>query len=438
MKPPEHEEDAICERRKAQMRIAKSHLRVANAGAVALALLGALGSHALAASPVTITYAYWDTTVTPAFQAAADEFHKDNPDITVELRTVPFSDYFTKLNTQLPSGTAPDAFWLQNIQFPLYQQNGVLADLTPFKQASSIDLSGIDANLMNPYVVDGKLYAIPWQSLPFGLYYNKAMFDKAGVAEPTNDWTWADVEKAAAALTDKAAGTYGILAPLWNYGDFYQTMYGYGAKVITKDGKDTDFDSPEAVRGISIWTNFSQKGYSPSVTQLADGDFTQWFTSGKAAMMTSGSWPVQGFQKVLGDAVKVVQMPKGTVDTSAYATTTSAVAASSQHIAEAYKWAEFLASEKGQLVLNSNSAGGTGAPVNAQANAAWIATAPGVGLENLLAELPKATLLPATKNTLAWESELTPTLAPAYEGKESVQDAASQMAQIIRGKLALE
>ncbi|MEO6012823.1 MAG: sugar ABC transporter substrate-binding protein [Devosia sp.] len=420
------------------MKTINPHLRTTAVSAIALAFIGAFGTHAFAADPVTITYAYWDTTVTPAFQAAADEFQKDNPNITVELRTVPFSDYFTKLNTQLPSGTAPDAFWLQNIQFPLYQQNGVLADLTPFKDASSIDLSGIDANLMNPYVVDGKLFAIPWQSLPFGLYYNKAMFDKAGVAVPTNDWTWADVEKAAAALTNKEEGTFGILAPIWNYGAYYQTMYGYGAKVITNGGKDTDFDSPEAVQGISVWTNFIQKGYSPSVTQLADGDFTQWFSSGKAAMFTTGSWGVQGFQKTLGDAVKVVEMPLGTVDTTAYATTTSAVAATSQHIPEAYKWAEFLSSEKGQLILNSNSAGGTGAPVNAKANDAWIATAPGVGLENLLAELPRATLLPATKNTLAWESALTETLSPAYEGTIPVQEAASQMAQIIRDKLALE
>jgi multiple sugar transport system substrate-binding protein len=411
--------------------------RIVIAGAAGLLLSMSFVGYA-AADTVTITYAYWDTTVTPAFQAAADEFHKENPDITVELRTVPFADFFTKLNTQLSSNTAPDAFWLQNIQFPLYQQNGVLADMTPFKSASKVDLTGIDANLMNPYVIDGKLYAIPWQSLPFGLYYNKTLFDKAGVAVPTNDWTWADVEKAAAALTNKAAGTYGIVAPMWNYGDFYQTMYGYGAKIITNGGKDTDFDSPQAVQGLSIWTNFSQKGYSPSIAQLADTPFDQWFSSGKVAMMTTGSWPIQGFQKTLGDAVKIVKMPKGTVDTTGYATTTSAIAASSPHVAEAYKWAEFLGGEKGQLVLNSSSGGGTGAPVNAKANDAWISTAPGAGLENLLAELPKATLLPSTKNTLAWESELTSTLTPAYNGTSSVQDAATNMAKIIRDKLAAE
>jgi multiple sugar transport system substrate-binding protein len=408
------------------------------AGVAALGLSFGFAAPALAADPVTITYAYWDTTVTPAFQAAADEFHKDNPDITVELRTVPFADFFTKLNTQLSSGTAPDAFWLQNIQFPLYQQNGVLADMTPFKAASQVDLSGIDANLMNPYVIDGKLFAIPWQSLPFGLYYNKALFDAAGVAEPTNDWTWADVEAAAAALTNKEAGTFGIVAPLWNYGTFYQTMYGYGAKIISNDGKDTDFDGAEAVAGLSVWTGFSQKGYSPSVAQLADTDANQWFASGKAAMMTTGSWAVQSLQKTLGESVRIVEMPLGTVDTTGYATTTSAIAARSPHIEQAYKWAEFLGSEKGQLILNSNSGGGTGAPVNAKANEAWIATAPGAGLENLLSELPRATLLPATRNTLAWESELTPTLTPAYNGTSSVQDAATNMARIIREKLAAE
>ncbi len=390
------------------------------------------------AEPVTITYTYWDTTVTPAFQAAADAFHKQNSDITVDLRTVPFSDFFTKLNTQLTSGTAPDAFWLQNIQFRLYADNGVLADMTPYKAKSSVDLSSIPDNLISPYIVDGKLYAIPWQSLPFGLYYNKTLFDKAGVAVPTNDWTWDDVVKAAAAITDKNAGIYGIVAPIWNYGDFYQTMYEFGAKIITDDGKDTDFDSPEAIAGLSVWTDISQKGYSPSIAQLSDTPADNWFQSGKAAMMTTGSWAAQSFQRPLGDAVRLVEMPAGPADTSGYATTTSAVAASSKHIEAAYKWAEFLGSEQGQLILNSNSGGGTGAPVNAKAYDAWIGTAPGVGLENLIGELPRTKLLPATKNTLAWESELTPTLTPAYNGTESVAAAAKKMAEIIREKLAKE
>src|SRR5690606_10258428 len=157
--------------------------------------------------------------------------------------------------------------------------------------------------------------------------YNKAMFDAAGIAEPTNDWTWEDVEKAAAALTKPDAGEFGIISQVWNYGNFYQTMYEYGAKIITDDLKDTDFDSAEAIQGLSIWTNFSQKGYSPSVAQLADTDSTQWFTSGKVAMMTTGSWAAQGFQKILGDSVRVVEMPAGPADVSGYATTTSAVAA---------------------------------------------------------------------------------------------------------------
>lgn len=413
-------------------------VRLALASAGALGLSIGLSAQALAADPVTITYAYWDTTVTPAFEAAVAEFNKTNPDITVELRTVPFSDFFTKLNTQLASGTAPDVFWLQNIQFPLYQQNDMLANLTPYKEQSSVDLSGIPENLKSPYVIDGGLYAIPWQSLPFGLYYNSALFEAAGVDEPTNDWTWEDVSKAAEALTDKDNGVYGIVAPIWNYGTFYQTMFGYGADIITADGKDTDFDSEAAIKGLSVWVDITRKGFSPSVAQLSDTDSTQWFVSGKAAMMTTGSWAAQSLQATLGDAVHLVEMPLGTTDTTGYATTTSAVAKSSPNVEAAYKWAEFLGSETGQLVLNSNSGGGTGAPVNAAANDVWISTAPGVGLENLIAELPRARLLPATRNTLAWESELVTTLSPAYNGDISVEEAASNMAQIIREKLARE
>ncbi|NTW41245.1 MAG: extracellular solute-binding protein, partial [Cellulomonadaceae bacterium] len=142
---------------------------------------------------MTITYGLWAEEFRPAFQEAADAFHAANPDITVELQLTPFNDYFTKLTTEISSNTAPDLFWLQNIHINLYAKNGALADLTSYREASDVDLSGIPDSLMEPYIIDGKQYAMPWQALPFGLYYNKALFAAAGVADPTNDWTWDDV-----------------------------------------------------------------------------------------------------------------------------------------------------------------------------------------------------------------------------------------------------
>jgi len=387
--------------------------------------------------PVTITYGFWAEEFRPAFQQAADEFHKENPNVTVKLKLTPFADYFTKLNTEISSKTAPDAFWLQNIHIGLYAKNGALADLTTLRKDSKVDLSGIPDSVMKPYTIGGKLYAMPWQALPFGLYYNKTLFKAAGVAEPTNDWTWDDVATAAAKLTNKSAGIYGIAAPVWNYGTFYQSMYSYGADIITDKGKGTDIDSPAAQRGLKVWTDLVQKGYSPSVAQTTDTPADSWFSSGKTAMITSGPWTATSYSAALGKGnLGLVAMPKGSVDRSGMATTTTAIAAAGKHIADAYRFAEFLSGDTGQKILSKS--GVAGGPVNKNANQAWIDAIPGVGIENILPEIATAKLLPSSNATSVWEDQEVTVFTPAYNGTASVADVTKQMAKVIEDSLAKE
>jgi len=387
---------------------------------------------------VTISYGYWDTSMTDAFAQAAEAFEDDNPGITIELQQVPFDSYFTKLNTQLQGNSAPDVFWLQNIQFPLYSENDQLADLTDYVADDAASFEGIPASTMDTYVYDGKRYAVPWQVISFGLYYNKKMFADAGVAAPTNDWTWDDVAAAAAGLTDPATGTYGIVAPLWNYGNFYQTMYAFGAKIITDNGTDTDFDSPAAIKGLDFWADIVRKGYSPTLAQIADTNQDQWFQSGQVAMESTGSWNAAIFAGSLGEDLGIVEMPAGTVDTSGAATTANAVAKNSSHVAEAYKWVSYLASPEGQTLLNTAAGASAGAPANASANEAWLKSAGTPDARVFLDEIARTTPLPATRNTAAWENELTETLAPAWNGEASTEAVAKAMAEKIREALRKE
>ncbi len=386
----------------------------------------------------TVSYAYWDSNMTPAYQAAAKAFTAANPNIKIDLRLVPFASYFTKLNTQVQSKSAPDVFWVQNIQFPLYAENGALADLTPYQKASKADLSGIPSSAMKTFVLNGKQMALPWQAITFGLYYNKNLFKAAGVADPTNQWTWDDVATAAAKLTNHANGTYGIVSPVWNYGGFYQTMLAYGAKIVTDGGKSTDFASPAAIKGIDFWAQLSRNGYSPSVAQLTDTTPDQWFQSGKIAMESTGSWNASVFAKSMGANVGIVQEPTATVNTSGAATTADAVSANSKHPAQAYKWAEFLSAAQGQKILNSVAGGAAGAPVNAAADDTWLKGVGNPDAKVFLDEINRTTPLPATKNTAAWENQETTTLAPAWNGQSSTADVAKNMAEIIKKALAAE
>jgi multiple sugar transport system substrate-binding protein len=416
--------------------------RVAAAAVVAtlgLTLAACSSDGGSSSDKVTITYGLWADNFEPSFNAAIKAFEKENPNITVQLKLTPFNDYFTKLNTEIASKTAPDIFWLQNIHINLYAKNGALADLESYKKDSKVDLSGIPSSVLKPYEIGGKLYAMPWQALPFGLYYNKKLFADAGVAVPTNTWTWDDVATAAKQLTKADKSVYGIAAPVWNYGTFYQSMYGYGADVITKNGTDTDVDSAAAQKGLSVWTDLVKDGYSPTVAQTTDTPADSWFSSGKTAMITSGPWTAASYAKGVGETnLGLVAMPTGSVKQSGYATTVSAVSASSSHTAQAYKFAEFLSSDEGQKILASVADGVAGAPVNSHADAAWVKATPKIGMQNILDELPAAKLLPSSDNTAAWENQEATILSPAYTGESSVADVSDAMAKAIKASLAKE
>ena len=131
-------------------------------------------------------------------QAIADAFHKENPDITVKIETVPYDSYFTKLQTAVAGDTANDAFELNYENFVTYAKNGSLAEV------KDVDASKYRASLVDAFKADGKQYGLPESFSNVVLFYNKALFKAKGVAEPTKEWTWADEQKAAEKLTDKA------------------------------------------------------------------------------------------------------------------------------------------------------------------------------------------------------------------------------------------
>ena len=77
-----------------------------------------------------------------------------------------------------------------------YAKNGSLAEL------SGVDIAAYEKALVDAYASDGKQYGLPESFSNVVLFYNKTLFDQAGVELPTADWTWADEQAAAQKLTE--------------------------------------------------------------------------------------------------------------------------------------------------------------------------------------------------------------------------------------------
>ena len=308
------------------------------AGASALVLTGCTAP-AEDSGPVTITYTNFISNDgnEDNLQIIVDAFEKENPDITVEVTTLPYGDYGTALQTDLAAGTVSDVFDIEYANYASYQANGVLAP---------IEVANPDAyrqSLLEAYSTDGTSYALPSSFSDVVLYYNADLFDAAGLDYPTNDWTWADEKAAAEALTDAAAGQWGDHQPISFY-EYYKALAQNGGQFLNDDKTAVAFNSPEGIEAAEWLVNKSGT-VMPTIEQgqgTADFD-TNLFKDGKLGMLHSGIW-IFGALADVPFTWDIAVEPGNTQQASAVFSNALGVSATSEHIEAASKWAEFLSS----------------------------------------------------------------------------------------------
>lgn len=313
---------------------------LATAGIVGIAALVLTGCTTQAADgPVTITYTNFISNDgnEENLQTIVDAFEAENPDITVEVTTLPYGDYGTALQTDLAAGTVSDVFDVEYSNYASYQANGVLAPL---------EVANADAyrqSLIEAYSTDGTSYALPSSFSDVVLYYNADLFDAAGLDYPTNDWTWADEKAAAEALTDQAAGVWGDHQPISFY-EYYKVLAQNGGQFLNDDKTAVAFNTPEGIEAAQ-WLVGKSGTVMPTIEQgqgTADFD-TNLFKDGKLAMLHTGIWVFGAVADVAFNWDIAVE-PGNTVQASAVFSNAVGVSATSEHIEAATKWAEFLTS----------------------------------------------------------------------------------------------
>ena len=165
-------------------------------------------------SPVTITTSGWSLATTPEFQVLADGFHKEHPNVTVQVKDYDAAQYATLLTADLAAGTAPDVVAIKQVtDMVTFASGGQLVDVSDVKLTDGVKGA-------SSYKLDGKQYAIPYRLDGNVLFYNKDLFKAAGVADPDGSWTWDDYTAAAEKLKTglKSAGSAALPAYLhtWN------------------------------------------------------------------------------------------------------------------------------------------------------------------------------------------------------------------------------
>ncbi|GAA4888580.1 sugar ABC transporter substrate-binding protein [Tessaracoccus lubricantis] len=275
-------------------------------------------------------------------QAIADAFTAENPDIALTLETVPYADYFTKLQTAVAAGTAGDAFELNYENFVTYREAGALAPL-----------DGVDASLYKPSLLEafqheGSQYGLPESFSNVVLFYNADLFEAAGVEPPTSEWTWADEKAAAEKLTDKEAGVWGDYQPV-SFHEFYKALAQAGGTFLSEDGTQATFNSPEGIKAAQWLTEKMGTTMPTAADGVGTPDYdSNLFKTGKLAMWHTGIWMFDG----MADAPfswDIAVEPGDTTNASAMFTNAAVVNANSANAEAAQKWITFLTSSEAMV-----------------------------------------------------------------------------------------
>ena len=254
---------------------------------LAAVMLMSVLSFAAADDAKTLTIVTWDATTTPYLTAQKEAYEASHPDVTIEYIDVASQDYAVKTTTMLEGGDTSDIVMIKEIDNLInWQAQGFAAPLNSYVESTKYDLSGFKGTEVN-YSVDGELYAVPFRSDFWVLFYNKDLFDEAGVAYPTNDMTWEQYAELAEKLTNKDKGVYGTHYHTWLSAVVNWAVCGTGYTLA-----DRTYDN--LLYYYLLYQKLEDEGACMAYSELkaAGLHYSAAFANGNIAMLPMGYWYV--------------------------------------------------------------------------------------------------------------------------------------------------
>ncbi len=386
---------------------------------------------------VTLTYGMWDKNYQPAMEKIIDTFEQSHPNISVNIQLTPFDQYWNKLNVAATGDSLPDVFWMNGPNALKYISNDILMPLDDLTQKGDIQVSNFPGGLVDLYKYNNSQYGIPFEMSTIGLWYNKTLFKNANVAVPDDTWDWDKVKEAAAKLTDKNKGIWGIGAQQKNQQGYYDTILQAGGYIISPDKKKSGYDLPASIEGLEYWTDFIKAGDSPTAAQMSQTDPVKLFESGKLAMLYDGSWDVGEYanNEYTKANVNVAKLPKGKEDTQVIHGAANVISAKTAHPQEAQQFLTYLSSKEANEIFASF---GSGIPAFNGTQSAWVKSVPEFNLQVFIDAATTAKPYPVSKDTAAWLALEDEYFTKAWYGQMSVADAAKEVASKMNDILAKE
>jgi len=305
---------------------------------------------------VTVRLSGWASSPseTALLESLLYKFSVENPDILVKYEPIT-GDYRQAMLTAIAAGTEPDVFYVDIAYFQEFAKNGVLLSLDDLMASTGTTKDMFIPSLMNAFTYDGKVYGIPKDFNTLGLFYNKGLFDAAGLAYPTDAWTWTDLQNAATALTnlsDANKPVYGFCDPA-DAGRFPVFVLQNGGTIMNADFSDTTLDSEQAIGAAQFYTDFRKNKIGAIPADVGEGWQGTVFGKGQCAMVYEGGWLIPYLTSSFpGVQYGVSRLPAGPGGKGNMIFTVSWSISKNTKVADAaWKVVEFLTNEASQTTV---------------------------------------------------------------------------------------
>ena len=250
------------------------------------------------------------------FEKMAAIFQEKHPNVTVKVDPT-FDWDAQKYLVQAAAGTAPDVLWGDEHWVYNLSSKGALLDLGPFMDQAGFNKDDFEP-LFQYYAFEGKQYGVALWSGCYVLYYNKKLFDEAGVAYPTDEWTYDDALAAAIQITkdtndDGEPDIYGFLCQTGWANPWGALIWAFGGEYFTEDGTEFLLCKEPNYAGLQWYLDMIHKhkvAPSPEIAEALAGGGDP-FMLGMIGLKTGSPWGMVTYRKITDFEWDVSAMPIG-------------------------------------------------------------------------------------------------------------------------------
>ncbi|WP_166239642.1 ABC transporter substrate-binding protein [Paenibacillus turpanensis] len=240
------------------------------------------------------------------------DYEAKNTHVKINMIDVAYKDLSTKLKTMISGGQPPALARISTTELGAFSNQAI--DLSESNGGLEPFTSQFIDALKPYYVINNKAVAAPMDVTANGLFYNKTLFDKAGIkvpASPEEVWTWDEFSAAMKQVMEKGGAKYGLV---WDYTPhrWSTLLYQFGGSMMSADGTKATINNEAGVKAAEYFKKLHDDGLMPKSVWMGGENPNNLFRTGTVGAHWAGNWMIGNYKDVTNFEWGVTYMPKGT------------------------------------------------------------------------------------------------------------------------------